>query len=167
MSNRGFTIVELLIVIVVIAILASISIVAYNGIQQRARDTQRKQVVADLAKALQLHVADQGNAVNVGGGGNDGTGWVNSGSPWIPTSLQNAGVISNASGLRDPRCLTNELSGCSGLIKFRCDSGTTFAIAARLETAGTMPLPSELSSCANTSWWGSFSLNYYVKGSAV
>ena len=33
----GFTIVELLVVIVVIGILASISIVAYNGIQNKAR----------------------------------------------------------------------------------------------------------------------------------
>lgn len=35
-NRRGFTIVELLIVIVVIAILATITVVAYNGIQQRA-----------------------------------------------------------------------------------------------------------------------------------
>lgn len=35
-TRRGFTIVELLIVIVVIAILAAITIVAYNGLQQRA-----------------------------------------------------------------------------------------------------------------------------------
>ncbi|MBC7512702.1 prepilin-type N-terminal cleavage/methylation domain-containing protein [Candidatus Saccharibacteria bacterium] len=34
---KGFTIVELLIAIVVIAILAAISIVAYNGVQQRAK----------------------------------------------------------------------------------------------------------------------------------
>lgn len=36
-KNSGFTIVELLIVIVVIGILAAITIVAYNGIQERAR----------------------------------------------------------------------------------------------------------------------------------
>ena len=35
-TKSGFTIVELLIVIVVIAILAAITIVAYNGIQNRA-----------------------------------------------------------------------------------------------------------------------------------
>lgn len=39
-KQYGFTIVELLIVIVVIAILAAITIVAYNGMQQRARNTQ-------------------------------------------------------------------------------------------------------------------------------
>lgn len=33
----GFTIVELLIVIVVVGLLAGISVVAYNGIQGRAR----------------------------------------------------------------------------------------------------------------------------------
>jgi prepilin-type N-terminal cleavage/methylation domain-containing protein len=36
-SQLGFTIVELLIVIIVIAILATITIVSYNGIQQRAK----------------------------------------------------------------------------------------------------------------------------------
>lgn len=55
---KGFTIVELLIVIVVIGILAAITIVAYNGIQQRATntaiasslDTVTKQILAYKAQ---------------------------------------------------------------------------------------------------------------------
>jgi prepilin-type N-terminal cleavage/methylation domain-containing protein len=42
---KGFTIVELLIVIVVIGILATISIVTYNGVQKTARD---KAIVSDI-----------------------------------------------------------------------------------------------------------------------
>lgn len=41
-NKNGFTIVELLIVIVVIGILAAITLVAYNGIQARANDTAIK-----------------------------------------------------------------------------------------------------------------------------
>lgn len=59
-SSVGFTIVELLIVIVVIGILAAITIVAYNGIQQRARDTDRRQGVATIKKALELYKIDNG-----------------------------------------------------------------------------------------------------------
>lgn len=40
-KTYGFTIVELLIVIVIIAILAAVTIVAYNGINQRARNSSR------------------------------------------------------------------------------------------------------------------------------
>lgn len=59
-STSGFTIVELLIVIVVIAILATISIVAYNGMQQRARNAQTVSAVTTYIKALQMYKVDNG-----------------------------------------------------------------------------------------------------------
>ncbi len=59
-SISGFTIVELLIVIVVIAILAAITVVAFNGVQQRGRDSHRVSDVKQLHKALELFHAENG-----------------------------------------------------------------------------------------------------------
>jgi prepilin-type N-terminal cleavage/methylation domain-containing protein len=59
-SSGGFTIVELLIVIVVIGILAAITIVAYNGIQSRARDSIRYADAKAIVKALEIYKADKG-----------------------------------------------------------------------------------------------------------
>ena len=54
--GRGFTIVELLIVIVVIAILAAISMVAYNGIQDRAARSAMDSASAQAMKRIRLSV---------------------------------------------------------------------------------------------------------------
>lgn len=58
-SSSGFTIVELLIVIVVIAVLAAISIVAYTGIQQRANNAKTLGAVNAYIKALSMYKADK------------------------------------------------------------------------------------------------------------
>lgn len=55
--ERGFTIVELLIVIVIIAILAAIVIVAYNGIQARANTSAAQQAANTLQKKIESYNA--------------------------------------------------------------------------------------------------------------
>lgn len=54
-TERGFTLVELLIVIVVIAILATISIVSYNSIQQRARVSTLTSSLKQAAKKVAVY----------------------------------------------------------------------------------------------------------------
>jgi prepilin-type N-terminal cleavage/methylation domain-containing protein len=51
---QGFTIVELLIVIVIIAILAAITIIAYNAIQTRAINSKRDGDISNYAKAMRM-----------------------------------------------------------------------------------------------------------------
>lgn len=66
-TARGFTIVELLIVIVVIAILAAISIVAYNGVQARGKTSAAASAAASLDKKMEIYNAVNSQYPNVAG----------------------------------------------------------------------------------------------------
>jgi prepilin-type N-terminal cleavage/methylation domain-containing protein len=58
--SKGFTIVELLIVIVVIAILATLVIVTFTGIQQKARDSQRQTDINAVDSHVEAYYAQNG-----------------------------------------------------------------------------------------------------------
>lgn len=75
-TQSGFTIVELLIVVVVIAIVASITIIAYGGIQARARDATRIDKIKHIAKAIELYRIDNGRypAIQDGSGNESSCG---------------------------------------------------------------------------------------------
>jgi len=65
-KNTGFTIVELLIVIVVIAILATISIVAYNGIQDRAKNSAMTTAAVQVQKLINAYTTSTGQRLTSG-----------------------------------------------------------------------------------------------------
>lgn len=58
--NEGFTIVELLIVIVVIGILAVLVLNTFQGVQGRARDTERKTDINAIHTQLEVFYNDNG-----------------------------------------------------------------------------------------------------------
>lgn len=59
-KHSGFTIVELLIVIVVIGILASITVVAFNGVRDRAVNTSVSSDLRNNTMRIKLYVAEFG-----------------------------------------------------------------------------------------------------------
>jgi len=60
--DKGFTIVELLIVVIVLGILAAISIVAYSGIQKRAHNSNSASSMNQWVKAFELYRANGNGA---------------------------------------------------------------------------------------------------------
>src|SRR3982751_7135212 len=59
-QQQGFTIVELLIVIVVIGILAALVITTFTGIQQKARNTERTTDIKALHGQVEAYYAQNG-----------------------------------------------------------------------------------------------------------
>lgn len=145
LTNRGFTIVELLIVIVVIGILAALVVTTFNGIQQKARDTERKTDVNAIHGQLEAYQAENGkypSLANV----NDAT-------------FRDANLDLDTAALRDPRWASSNTnctdtgvvtlqgsvtpaSGCYGYLPTpaNCDNATadctSYTLVANLEAGG-------------------------------
>lgn len=64
--TSGFTIVEILIIIVVIGILASITVLSYNGIQQQAREAGIKADLETASSRLDRYRSEKGEFPPVG-----------------------------------------------------------------------------------------------------
>ena len=59
-ASRGFTIIELLIVIVIIGILVAITAVAYNGVTKQAKEATAKSDLKQASTQLELDKAKNG-----------------------------------------------------------------------------------------------------------
>lgn len=125
-QRDGFTIVELLIVIVVIGILAAISIVAYNGVQNRAKAAA---IQSDLAGASkQLEMAKFGNS-----------------SEQYPVSLVAANLKASNGTVFD----YNYDSGSNTY----CLSATNAAISYSITNTNPVPTGGDCSTNSLVAWW--------------
>mgnify|MGYP003582214606 CR=1 FL=1 len=127
--KQGFTIVELLIVVVVIAILAAITVVAYNGIQTKAQNTKTTQALTEWVKILNMYKTHHGRWP---------AGWVCLGT----------GYLYGESGTDTSGTAQCRLTGTTGRLE---DSG--FNNAMKPFAGETMPTPSFVTAAANSTEW--------------
>lgn len=79
MRNRkdtGFTLIEMLVVIAIIGILASVVFANFGEVQKKSRDAKRKSDLQNIAVALTTYYSIH-HKYPVGGAGSDRTCWVN------------------------------------------------------------------------------------------
>jgi type II secretion system protein G len=141
-QQKGFTIVELLIVIVVIGILATLVIVTFTGIQQKARNTKRQTDINAIQSHVEAYKAQNGyypSRANI----ND-----TSTTPrWIATNMKGL----DPSALQDPKGSAQTVAAATSATSYGYapvnDAGTTceadattcsgYTLEATLEGGGT------------------------------
>lgn len=110
-KQRGFTIVELLIVIVVIGILAALVVTTFTGIQQKARNTERQTDIKAIHGQIEAYYAQNGSYPALGtSGSNDG---IND-ATWRATNMKGL----DADALKDPKGTTQELAATSSATQY-------------------------------------------------
>lgn len=71
-KKKGFTLVELLVVMAILGILAVVSLANFRTSQIKARDAQRKHDMRQITNALEAYISDHGSYPDAGTGGDAG-----------------------------------------------------------------------------------------------
>ncbi len=132
--KKGFTIIELIIVISIIALLATLGLSTYTSVQEDARNSKRKADLKELQKSLEIYKQENGAYpdTRTAGGTREWYGLCNP-NPWGPDDLDIEGPnayipgltpdyidrlpadprdnLANSSSIR-PGCSTNANSNC-------------------------------------------------------
>jgi prepilin-type N-terminal cleavage/methylation domain-containing protein len=157
LKQRGFTLVELLVVISIIGVLATLILTNLNEARVRARDVAKKQRLSQLKTALQLYNNDfmrypaTGNGLVFNACGVAGT-----------TACTPGGVFSAGSG---PTIYLNQLIQSGSYFEFKyypCSSGDTYRVKVTLENASDPEIAASQVRCPAATCSLSYSTTDYV-----
>jgi len=149
-QERGFTIVELLIVIVVIGILAAITIVAYNGITNKANGSNARSAAESVQKVVEAYNADNGSYPNTVA---NLTSY--NGSTRIPTSLTIVAPGTNCTTSSALNTCLSTANGGSGTTSTYIGTGSILYISNSTNTGaciGWYDYAGSASAAGKTSW---------------
>ena len=93
--QKGFTLIELMIVVAIIGILAAVAIPAYSDYTKRAKAIELVQGTAALKTAVEICIADEGPAVGV-----DATQCDGGGTGGVPQDITSAAVGTPITGTK-------------------------------------------------------------------
>lgn len=125
-KQSGFTIVELLIVIVVIGILAALVVTTFSGVQRKARNAERQSDINAIHTQLEAYFNEK-NEYPTLAQINDAAGTVRTGE------LKSL----DAGALKDPKGTTEQLCDTGSNCYVYVSTGTTYTLTANLEGGGT------------------------------
>lgn len=126
-NKRGFTIIELLVVVSVIAILSLISVFGFNAVQAGTRDSQRSTRVTQLAEALEKYYAKNGEYPSCSALTSSATSAITTLSGLDPTVLVTPKAAAGVTNSIDPSCATLSVGGSTDKYAYVGDGSTTCA----------------------------------------
>jgi len=103
MKKNGFTFIEILVSVTIIAVLIAIGVASYASVNRRARDAKRKSDLEQIRSALEQYRADFGSYPDTGASGwfdsfPDGDDWIDDLTPAymdnLPADPKNSGKFS-------------------------------------------------------------------------
>ena len=131
--KKGFTLMEILISMGIIAIMVVIGLVSYASVNRRSRDTKRKADIEQVRSALELYKSDFGYYPGLASGGS-----------WAPIADLRSYLVTNSyiSALpEDPKDITNNYYQISMTNSAPDAGGTTryygYCLSAVIEQGGT------------------------------